>query len=81
MIMVRSYVTSAFAHEGEDLGKQTLTFPLPDVLAALAPITPKDLEEGLRITLEPVQPSAPGSPEFVKIGSIKLQTSTTRLKK
>jgi len=64
-------------HEGEDLGKQTVTFPLAPVLAALAPVTAKDLEDGLRITLEPVQPSAPGSPEFIKIGSIKLQTGSS----
>jgi hypothetical protein len=54
---------------------------LADVLATLAPITPKDLEDGLRITLEPVQPSTQDSSEFVKIDSIKLQTSTVLLQK
>lgn len=72
---------SGHTHEGEDIGKQTLTFPLADVLATLAPITPKDLEDGLRITLEPVQPSTQDSSEFVKIDSIKLQTSTVLLQK
>ena len=57
-------------------------FPsLGPVLATLAPITPKDLEDGLRITLEPVQPSTQDSSEFVKIDSIKLQTSTVLLQK
>jgi tyrosinase len=66
-------------HQDRRLGKQTLTFPLAEVLAALAPVSAKELESGLQISLEPVQPSAPDSPEFVKIGAIKLRASTMRL--
>jgi tyrosinase len=67
-------------HNGKDLGKQTLTFPLNEVLTALGPIKAKDLEDGLQISLEPVQPAAPGSPEIVKIGAVKLQGSSPGLR-
>jgi tyrosinase len=69
-----TFTLSLEAHAGGKTGgKQTLRFPLTDVLNALGLKSPADLERGLRITFEPVHPAeSVNEPEFVKVGAVKI---------
>jgi tyrosinase len=54
-------------------GKQTLKFPLADILTELDVKSPDALAKGLRVTFEPVHSEeAGGEPDLVKIGAVKI---------
>lgn len=60
-------------HEHGALEKQTLKFPLVDILKDLDLKTPDELEHGLRVTFLPAHSGEEAEqPEYVKIGAVKI---------
>jgi tyrosinase len=71
-----SDAASGGAHDHGALQPVTLTIPLQDVLAKLKLDAPSALAGGLRVVFEAAHPEAPGNPQFVKIGSVSIKTSS-----
>lgn len=83
---IGTFSLSVEAHEGGDEhaahtpggNKQTLSYPLAEILASFQGVSENDLEAGLRISLEPALDAAQSlrtsaAVENVRIGAIKLQ--------
>jgi tyrosinase len=63
-------------HSHDAASRQTLVYPLTNVLPVLGVTDTSNLEKGLRVTFEPSHPAKPGAaPDFIKIGAVKLNTS------
>ena len=76
-----SFSLSVARHkQGDKGGKQTLIFPLSEILPAWGNVSPEALESGLRVTFEPVHPPKAGlaAPDLIEIGAVTLDISTSR---
>ncbi len=74
---------SRHAHKDQQMagadGKLSLSFPLKEVLEELGVNATTNLGSSLLITIEPAQAPVAGDPQFLKIGSISIQTTTAPL--
>jgi tyrosinase len=74
---LNTFTLSIASHHAAEAGKQSLSFPLDEILPALGPISPEDLAKGLRVTFRPSQP--PGAAEmaadFLHVDTVKIEAS------
>lgn len=78
--MLNTFSLSLSAHEPESqhgsVGKQTLKFPLADILNELGVTNPDVLAHGLRVTFEPAHSGEEAEqPDYVTIGAVKIEGS------